>query len=184
MNEADWVIVAVISVSTLFGLFRGLVRELISLVGVLVAGGIALRASPSVQAWLEPYLTLPSLRAAVAFLAVLIAVLLAASLLGRLLITMVKHAGLAPTDRVLGGVFGLARGLAIVILAVIVAGATPLPDDPWWDQSVLITQISPHADSVLNVMPSSVADYFRSTESESPIDSVFENGLNSLPQLD
>jgi len=68
--------------------------------------------------------------------------------------------GLSGTDRVLGIVFGIARGALVVGVLVLVAGLTPLPQDPWWEQSVLLGRFEAMALWLRSYLPPEVAAYF------------------------
>ena len=78
-----------------------------------------------------------SLRMSVAFVAIFLTVLVAMGLIAMLLSALIKTVGLGFIDRMLGSVFGLARGLLIVLLVVLLAGMTTLPQEPLWQKAVL-----------------------------------------------
>ncbi|MDN5923905.1 MAG: CvpA family protein, partial [Xanthomonadales bacterium] len=67
-----------------------------------------------------------------------VSVLIVGALLGFIMHKLVQGTGLSGTDRLLGMFFGLARGLFLVTLAVLLLGFTPFPGDPWWHQSRLL----------------------------------------------
>jgi membrane protein required for colicin V production len=138
LSWADLVIVGVIGLSGLIGMIRGLIREVFSLASWGVAVWLALKFSPQVAAHLESVIAMPSARLAAAFGIVFFAVLLVLGLVGLLLETLVEKTGLSGTDRVAGLLFGIARGVLVVAVLVLLAGFTPLPADPWWKQSRLI----------------------------------------------
>jgi membrane protein required for colicin V production len=71
------------------------------------------------------------------FLAVFVAVLVLFALARWLLSLLLKAVGLAPLDRVLGAVFGIARGVLVVWIGVLLAGLSALPQQAWWRQAVL-----------------------------------------------
>lgn len=138
MNWADYLIVILIVLSMLMGLWRGLLREVISLATWIAAFAIAFLFAEGAAVHLVPYLELPSLRIAVAFGGLFIATLLLGGLIGILASYLVHYTGLTGTDRMLGVTFGLARGAFIIAVLVLAAGFTPLTQDPWWGQSVLL----------------------------------------------
>jgi membrane protein required for colicin V production len=70
-------------------------------------------------------------------------------LLGKL----VKSTGLSGTDRLLGSVFGLVRGVALVLLLILVFGFTPIPSDPWWSDSRALQSMLPLAEWVSGFLP-------------------------------
>jgi len=158
LATADWVIVGILSLSVVVALFRGFVREAFSLATWVVAGVVAFRFSDLVSYRLETWVETPSVRMIGAFLLVFIGILIVGSLLGVLVGQMVKHTGLSGTDRLLGALFGLARGVAIVVIGVVLAALTPFPDDPWWQESALLPYFETMAEQVMSQLPPGLQD--------------------------
>jgi membrane protein required for colicin V production len=158
MIWVDYVIVGIIALSALIGLARGLIREVISLVVWVAALGAAWFFYEPVAGQLEPWISTPSLRIGAAVLMLVFAVLIAGSIIGYLLATLVDKTGLSGTDRLLGLVFGAARGAVLVALVVFLASLTPLTEDPWWDQSRLLDQFKIFADWMLQQVPPDLTD--------------------------
>jgi membrane protein required for colicin V production len=138
LNWLDLCLVGIIGISGLIGLMRGLVRELFSLAAWGVAVWVGLRYGRDLAAYLEKTISLPSARVAVAFGILFVGTLILAGLLAFFVGRLIDSTGLSGTDRLLGLVFGIARGVLGVCVLVLLAGATPLPDDPWWKESKLI----------------------------------------------
>lgn len=161
MNWADYLIVILITVSALIGLWRGLLRELISLATWIAAFAIAFLFAEDASALFTAHIEVPSLRIAAAFGVLFLATLLIGGLIGLIASFLVDYTGLTGTDRVLGGVFGIARGAAIVIVLVLAAGFTPLPQDPWWQQSVLIEHFQNGALWLRDLLPPELAQVLR-----------------------
>ena len=161
MNWADYLIVIVIALSMLIGLWRGLLREVISLATWIAAFAIAFLFAEDGAAHLTPYLDLPSLRVAAAFGGLFLATLLIGGLVGILAAQLVDYTGLTGTDRMLGMVFGFGRGAIIVAILVLAAGLTPLPNDPWWRQSVLLPHFQETALWLRGGLPPELAQNFR-----------------------
>jgi membrane protein required for colicin V production len=138
MTTFDWILVAIVGFSTLIAFMRGVVRELIALTA-WVAGLIgAVLFTPTVAAMLPEIAGHPAVRYVVAFLLIFIGALLAGALIAWPLSKAIRAAGLGFVDRFLGSVFGLARGVALILAFVFVAGLTPLPRTAWWQQSRLV----------------------------------------------
>jgi membrane protein required for colicin V production len=136
MTWLDYAALAILVASVLWGIWRGLVREVISIgAWVLAFLGANLFAGPLGDA-LPKALPTPEIRMAVAFVAVFIAILAVCALLSRLLSKLVHGAGLGELDRSLGGVFGVARALLILLAFALVAGLTALPRQPVWRNSI------------------------------------------------
>ncbi len=80
-------------------------------------------------------------------------------MVNHLIAQLVEKTGLTGTDRALGVIFGLLRGAAIVTLLVLIAGATPMPDDNWWQNSLLLEHFERLAIWVQGFLPSDIAEY-------------------------
>ena len=136
MTWLDYAVLGVIAVSVLWGLWRGLVREVISIAGWVLAFVAANLFAVPLAEVLPRAIPTPELRLLSAFMGVFIAALVVATLCGRLLSKLAKAAGLGGLDRVLGSFFGLARGLLIVLAFALVAGLTTVPRKAYWRESV------------------------------------------------
>ena len=73
--------------------------------------------------------------------------------------SLVEKTGLTGTDRSLGIIFGLVRGVAIVTLLVLIAGATPMPEDSWWQSSLLLEHFEKMAIWLQTLLPADIAEY-------------------------
>jgi membrane protein required for colicin V production len=144
MNWVDYAIIAVLLVSVLMGLFRGLISEVLSLAIWIAAFWVAWTFGPSVAGYFEHSIELPSARMLVAYGLCFIVVLIAGALVRFVISRLVEETGLSGTDRLLGMFFGFARGVLVVTLAIFLLGFTPFPRDPWWRES----QLLPHFESV------------------------------------
>jgi len=145
MQYADYIVLAIIAISILVGAIRGFVKEAFSLAVWAAAFLIAFQYSGALAMHLENHIELPSARTSLAFAGLFILVLLVGGLLTFLVGKLVEKTGLSGTDRLLGGVFGGVRGLALVLAIMLFAGLTPVPQDPWWHQSRTIQSLMPLA---------------------------------------
>ena len=136
---ADWVIIVLLGGSCLIALFRGLVREALSLANWVVAAVVARGASSEVSEWLAQWIDTPSIRYAVAFAALMLASLIIGGVLIGLVVRLVRASGLGFADRMLGLVFGFARGVLLVLLGLaLVRFGLPVEEDSWWQSSMLV----------------------------------------------
>lgn len=158
MTWPDYAILAVIAVSVVVGALRGFIKEVFSLLVWAAAFLVAYYFAGDVADLMKNAVTLPSARVAMGFAGLFIAVLLIGGLLNYLLGRLVESTGLTGTDRLLGGVFGAARGLAIILVVLLVAGFTPIPGDPWWKESRTISRLMPMVKWVAGYFPESVAE--------------------------
>lgn len=161
MDWPDYTIAAIIVVSGLVGVFRGFIKEAFALAIWVLAFLAAFNLSGAVAIRLESTISLPSARTAAAFIGVFLAVLLVGAVLSYLVGKLVEKTGLSGTDRLMGGLFGLARGLLLVIVVVLAAGLTPLPADPWWKSSPGIQAFVPLAQWASEFLPDSIAEHVR-----------------------
>ncbi len=135
MTWLDYAVLGAMAVSILWAVWRGLVREVLSLAGWVIAFLAAnLLAGPLGEA-LPESIPGPELRVLVAFVAVFLLTLTVATLFAMLLSKVMKAAGLGSLDRTLGGLFGVARGLLIVMAFTLLAGLTSIPLQPVWKES-------------------------------------------------
>ena len=134
MTWFDFAFLGVLAISVAWGVWRGLVHEMLSLGGWVLAFLAANLFSGPLSEQITSTMA-PELRVLLAWLGIFVVVLLVASLAGMLLRRFIKTVGLASTDRVLGGVFGLARGLLIGLVFALLAGLTRFPSHPAWKDS-------------------------------------------------
>lgn len=137
-NWVDALILAVILISSLISLSRGFVKEALSLVTWIVAGAIAWMFGGSLAHHFEPYIDTPSVRVIAACGLLFLVTLLVGALVNYLLTQLIRVTGLTGTDRLLGMVFGAARGLLLVVILVGLLSLAPVQNDIWWKQSTLI----------------------------------------------
>ncbi|HZQ75264.1 MAG TPA: CvpA family protein [Burkholderiales bacterium] len=161
MTALDYAVLGVVAVSVLWGAWRGLVRELISLAGWVIAFLAAnLFAGPLAER-LPGALRTPELRLLAAYVAIFIASLVVTTLLGLLLSKLAKAAGLGGLDRALGALFGLARGALIVVAFALVAGLTSLPKKPLWKDSASGALLARTAAALKQALPPAFAERLR-----------------------
>ena len=159
-NWADFAIIAIVLVSTVISLARGFVKEAVSLASWVCAAWVAFRYSPVVAEYLRASIDIASVRAGVAALALFIAVLVAGGLLNLVISGLVEKTGLSGTDRTLGAVFGVLRGVLVIGLLVLLAGLTPFPQDTWWRQSSLLPVLQQQVIAYKVYLPEQIAKNF------------------------
>lgn len=137
MTAFDYAVLTVLLASVLLGLWRGVVSELLALAAWIVAFLVARGMAAEVASRLSAYVAEPGMRLAAAYVLVFVAVLLVFTIARILISLMLKAVGLGLLDRLLGGAFGVLRGGVVVLVAVLVAGMTPLPKTDWWRNAVL-----------------------------------------------
>ena len=134
MTWLDYAVIAVLVISIAWGAWRGLVHEVLSLIGWILAFVMGnLFAMPLAEMF--PAAMRPELRVVVAFLLIFVGTLVVAALLAALFTKFIKVSVLHSLNRWLGALFGLLRGLLIVVVLAMVAGLTSLPRKPDWTHS-------------------------------------------------
>jgi membrane protein required for colicin V production len=148
MIWVDWVILGILGLSSLIGLIRGLIKEAMSLVVWALALFVATHFKAQASVLLEQYIQTPSLREMSAFGGLFAATLFVGAMVNFVLGQIVKMTGLGGTDRVLGAVFGGARGFLVVMAIIIfLPPIVPIDKDNWWHQSRLIPEFQAFEDS-------------------------------------
>ena len=135
MATLDWIMLAVLLASALLGAWRGLVYEVVSVLGWLASFVLAQWFAPEAAGWLPMKGATEPLRYAAGFVLVFVAVAFAGGLLAWLTKKLVEAVGLRPVDRTLGAAFGLVRGVVLLLAAAVVVGMTALKDAGWWQAS-------------------------------------------------
>jgi membrane protein required for colicin V production len=132
----DWVVALVLLVSVLLGLWRGLVYEVLSVLGWIAAFVAAQWFGAAAGEELPMGGAPGALRHAAGFVAVFVGVLIASGVLAWILKKLVDATLLRPVDRALGGLFGLARGIVLVLALAVVVHLTAWKDAAWWRDSM------------------------------------------------
>ncbi len=138
MAVVDYIIIVILLISLLISVVRGFVKEAISLGTWFAAVFIALSFADKFAGLMPESFAQPSLRLGVAFISLFIITMVIGGLLKFLLGAFVDKTGLSSTDRAIGVLFGLTRGMLIVCVLVILASLTPMPQDAWWKSSIFL----------------------------------------------
>ena len=158
MAWIDIAIVALIVLSAVLSLFRGFVKEALALASWLMALWIAMIFYEQLASVLAQWISEPSIQKVAAFSILFISVLLVGAIVNYLASGLVAKTGLAGTDRMLGVVFGVARGAFIVAILVLFAGLTPMPQDAWWQDSRLLGYFQEFALWMRDYLPKDMAE--------------------------
>jgi membrane protein required for colicin V production len=135
MSALDWILLSVLGLSLLLGVWRGIVQEVLSLLSWAVAFYVSQMYAPLAAAWLPMEGSSQMLRYAAGFVVVFLAVLVTAAVLVWLIQKLVSAVGLGPLDRLLGGIFGLLRGVIFLLAVTVFVGMTPMRDTETWTQA-------------------------------------------------
>jgi len=158
----DYAVMAVIGLSALRGTWRGFLSEIFGLIGWIAAFVIACRfvgyVVPYIPAnWPGEALT----QWLIAFALIVIGVVLVAGVAGALLSRLVQVSGLSGVDRSLGLMFGLVRGVVLVLILVALAGLTELPQQEFWQHALLRPYAVKGVHELKPLLPETLAAYVR-----------------------
>jgi len=157
----DYILLGVIVISALLSLWRGFVTEAISLVSWIVALWVAVVFFQDLADLLKGWIGTPSIRDVSAFAILFVGSVLVGGLVNYLAGQLVAKTGLTTTDRALGMLFGIARGIVIVAVLVLLAGLTVLPQDPWWQEALLLGHFQDMALWLRSFLPANIAESIR-----------------------
>ena len=138
MNEIDYAIIAILVISLLIGVLRGLIKEVLSLAAWIVAIWVGLTYSRHFSVLLENIIDFPAARIAAAFVLLLICTLIVSGIVNYFAELLLEKTGLTSVDRFLGLFLGIARGGIVIALLIMLAGLTPVPELAIWQNSTLI----------------------------------------------
>lgn len=149
-NWADIAIIALVVLSALISLARGFLREAVSLATWIMAIWVALRFGPLLTVQLSQWIHTPSIQKAVAFAALFLGVLIIGALINSLFSRLIDGTFLDGLDKIVGLMFGLARGVLLVAALILLGSMIDLNNDPWWSASQLI----PHFHGLVSFLQS------------------------------
>lgn len=137
-NWIDWLIIGVVTLSAVIGIWRGLIKELLTAANIVIALIVAVTFREKLAILWADQIASPAMREFAAFLALFIAVLIVGGLVSFVVGKLVRLTALNPLDRILGLLFGVVRGVAAV-MAVVMLIAPMVPEDTFgWKESVLV----------------------------------------------
>jgi membrane protein required for colicin V production len=136
MTVFDYAFLSILGLSAILGLWRGLVSEILGLAAWILALIVAANYADAAALRFENMIADPRWRMVAAFALILFTVLLLVSLVKIFLRRLLRIVGLGATDRFLGTLFGVVRGLVIALVAVWGGGLIGMSHEPWWEHSL------------------------------------------------
>ena len=161
MTIFDYLVLFVLICSIVISTLRGLVKEILSLLSWIVAFVVANAYGESLAELLPDMLPGSTTRLIVGFIALFIGVRILLGLLTMALNEVVKATGLTLVDRGLGGLFGLARGLVIVLAAVLLCGMTAIPEQSFWKEALFSPLAETAARTVIPFLPGDLVRHIK-----------------------
>lgn len=135
VTSTDWILLVILLASLLTGAWRGLVYEVMSVIGWLASFVLAQWFAADVAQQLPMQSAGESLRYAAAFVIVFVVSVFAAGLVSAMLRKLISVIGLRPVDRVLGAGFGLFRGVILLLALTVVLHLMSMTHSEWWQDS-------------------------------------------------
>ena len=163
MAGLDIAILTIVLISALISLVRGFVREAFSLAVWVLAFWVSWSFFRDLEVPLQAWIESPTVRLGLAFAGLMIATLVVGGLVNFLIIQLVERTGMSGTDRLIGMIFGAARGVLLVAVLVLLAGLTPIPREDWWLSSELVGYFQELAYWLRDLLPPELADHFHYT---------------------
>lgn len=161
MAAFDYVVLGIVAISLALGLWRGVVGEVIAIVAWIAAVMGALEFGTAAGHAVFAGIADPAVRALAGCTLIFVAILVAMSLLRLVVRQMIKALGLSLSDRLLGMVFGMARGVLVVLVLVAAGGMTSAPQQPWWQQASLAPPLETAVLAVKPLLPDDLAKKIR-----------------------
>ena len=159
MEPVDIVLLVIIAIPALVGVFYGFLNILFSLLAWAVACGVAVKFSSVFEPMLVEFIDSEAIRMGLAFVGLFLVSLMVFSTLGYLIVKLLGRSGLTAADRILGLLFGVGLGGAIVTLVIFFAGFTAFPQEPWWQTSKMIKPFQTICVLGRQYLPQSVAEH-------------------------
>jgi membrane protein required for colicin V production len=155
----DYIVLFILISSVIISTMRGLVKEILSLAGWIAAFVVANAFGAKLAPMLPSVVPGESLRLIVAFIALFLGVRVLMGLLALAIGALIEATGLSLADRGLGGLFGLGRGIVIVLAGVILCGMTSIPQQDFWKNALLSPMAETGARTVKPFLPAAFAQH-------------------------
>lgn len=175
----DLVILGIIGLSSLTGLFRGVVKEVIALGIWIVALWAGYNHAHSLAPLLKSYIHSDTACAVVAFVIIVLGILLVGAILNFIIGFLLVRTGLGSMDKILGMCFGFARGVIIVSLMLAIASMTSLPYKSYTENSRLCAQLQPVVQWISGYIPP-ILDQLKAVDSKS--NGTIGTMINTIPR--
>ena len=157
MAALDWLCIIVLVASLVIGAWRGLVFELLSLASWIAAFFLAQWFAADAAALLPMKDYDPMVQNAVGFVIVFVVAIFACSFLAWVMKKLIDAIGLRPADRALGALFGLLRGVLVLLVVAVVAAMTPMHEAEWWKNSQSAPMLEQMIQTIKPVLPADMA---------------------------
>jgi len=161
MTAFDYTVLAILGLSIIFSVMRGLVKEVLSILAWFVAFYVGRTYTEQMLPLMPADIPSESLRTLAAFLVLFLATLLLSTLLAIAISAIFKKIGLGWLNRLLGAVFGAFRGVLVVCILVLLAGMTEIPKDARWKNAMFSAPIEALVVSMLPWLPEGISKHVK-----------------------
>lgn len=151
-----FVIIGIVAFSVIVSFFRGILRELVSLITWVVALLLALRFAQVLGNDIAEHFASPMIRYVIGFVIVFLAVLVVGLIVNTVLKFLVEKAGMGFFDRFFGAIFGAARGLIAVVIVLMFLHVSPAKNSAWLENSKLAPLFKPAVTWVNSYLPDQI----------------------------
>ena len=187
MNYFDYLLIGVVGLSVVLSLWRGFVREIISLIGLVAAFFAASRASGYAGDFLGKWIPNGTISDIAGFVLVFVLIMLVVGIIGMIIRKLVDMADLTATDRTLGIFFGAARGILLIALTFLIYTSYAKPDYSWMKESLL----TPYAIQAGDMLGEAIPEGYpfsrqggASTKAAPDEKKATENAASRIPVMD
>jgi membrane protein required for colicin V production len=160
VSTTDGLLLGVLFASMVIGLWRGLIYEVLSLLGWICAFFLAQWLAADAVVWI-PFVqsAAPTVQYAVGYVVVFVGSLFVSGLLSWVIKMVIDSVGLAPVDRALGGAFGLARGVVLLLALTVVLHLTGWSQGDWWKSAQGPVWLDMTLQGLKPLMPESIVKF-------------------------
>lgn len=162
----DLIFISILAISTLIGLIRGVIREVLSLVGLAASIYLAFTFADKLsKQYTSKFLEEPQISYIVTFVLIIVATLFCVTLINLFFSQLLKASGLSFVNRFFGAMFGLIRGAVFCSILVMVMGFVPgMSSKTWWQASTLAPIFKNLTKATFKYLPKEINDYFDSAK--------------------
>jgi len=182
LNFFDYILIGIVGLSVVLSLWRGFVREIISIIGLVAAFFAASRASGYAGDFLGAWISNGTVADIAGFALVFVLIMLIVGITGAIIRKLVDMADLTATDRTLGVVFGALRGMLLIALAFLIFTSYAKPDYKWMKESLLTPYAIKAGDMLGGIIPEGYPFSRQGDGSKSNTKS--ENSSDQIPVVD
>ena len=158
----DITLIVFVAISVLIGIYRGFVKEILSVAAWVLAALVAYRYGEAASQYIKPYINQEPLDLAIAYVAVFLIALIAFSVISHIISQIFSSSGMSGFDRILGGVFGILRAAIIIGVLIIVGRYMAMDQQQWWIDSGYMSHFEPLVEWLQGFIPEQYAKEIQS----------------------